>query len=473
MTHSEADLRAIGCDPGRRAETYRATPAGSELLADSVGDGTVLVPGLTPTGYGSAESCISVARDGTIFFAPAFTPEGNGLLRSRDNGASWQLLIPRIPGGKSHPRIQPFLYLDPVTERLFFHTALMSVMPPSLASGFHLTTSDDKGESWSYQLVAEDTRDWAKIYGGPPVKSQTYNYPRALYLSASSPISTRFWPVLFPDHQSIHRSLDGGKTWKKVGRISLKPRDVPGCSRWEWIIYGSGVVASDGTVFLGGRRGPHLGIAISSDEGESWDVRDLPGSRLLAYFNILQVGLVNGNYVIGEPLAIDSDDNLYAIWPDHQDRLRLAVSRDGAATWSEPVVVSAPGVRRVYYGAATARAPGVIAIAYYGTEDGTATHGYIAESLNALDAGPVFRGAAVNPPAEPLYGKGFDPGYLDMVLRGGDLNEIVQVRYTPAGDIVASFCKHMRRGADTPGGWDYPSHANSRLQGVVGRMVHR
>ena len=54
---------------------------------------------------------------------------------------------------------------------------------------------------------------------------------------------------------------------------------------------------------------------------------------------------------------------------------------------------------------------------------------------------------------------------------GGDLNEYLQVKYAPNGDIYGSFCKRMRRGAGKPGGWHFAAHAGSRLQGVLGRMT--
>jgi hypothetical protein len=61
--------------------------------------------------------------------------------------------------------------------------------------------------------------------------------------------------------------------------------------------------------------------------------------------------------------------------------------------------------------------------------------GHIAETLNALADKPVFQGATINAPHEPLSPRGFKVGY-DRMIFGGDLNEIVHVRYAPHGDIV-------------------------------------
>lgn len=295
--------------------------------------------------------------------------------------------------------------------------------------------------------VAKNARDWMKVYAGAPVQSRPLGYPNVVYLSAPTPISTRFWPWLAPRYQTVQRSMDGGANWTEVARLSLDPRD-------------------------GLRRGARLGLAISRDEGATWKVGDVPGSQLLRYWNITQVGFVNGNYVIGEPLALDQDGNLYALWPDHEDRLRLAVSRDQGKTFSEAVVVSAPEVTHVRYGAMAARSAGELAIAYYGSSDGRAYHGYIAESKNALDSMPVFVGATIHREDRPLYRHGFDPGYLGMFW-GGDLNEYLQVKFAANGDIYASFCKVMRRGAERAGGWSHRGHARSKLQGILGRLAQR
>jgi hypothetical protein len=452
--------------PGASA-SYRATRGGSVRapLAEQI---TV---SMTATGFGSAETCLAVTRDGTLFMAPGFGEEGNGVLRSRDHGQSWQLLPLRLPDGRSTTREQPYMYMDPRTERLFVHNSVMRFRPPDFRGGYHQFISDDQGESFRYQRFASEVRDWSKYCAGPTVHSQTVDYPHALYFAGPSPISTRFFPVLFPRYQSFRRSLDGGRSWERVGRISLSPRDVPNASRWEWVIFGNGVVGPDGSVYWIFRRGPQLSLAISRDEGKTWHIEDVPEAPLLPFFNLLQVGFVNPNYVIGEALSIDAQGNLYLVWPDLQDRLRLCVSRDRGHTFSTPVVVSAPEVGNVSFGTATLKEPGVIAIAYYGSFDGKAHHGYIAESRDALSAEPTFTGGIVNPTDDPLYPHGFKVGYDRMVF-GGDLNEIVHVRYAPNGDVLASFNKRMRQGAHKKGGWNAAQHANSRLQAVLGRLVH-
>jgi hypothetical protein len=185
------------------------------------------------------------------------------------------------------------------------------------------------GDTWEHRTIARAAVDWGKLYGGPSMTKG--DAARVLYFSAPLPISTRFFPVLFPKYQRVYRSYDNGETWSDCSRISLKPRQH-GLDPREWVIFGSGVVAEDGTVFLGFRRGPRLGIAISRDDAETWQIHDIPGAELLSYHNILQVGLVNPNYMIGEPLALDERNNLYALWPDASDRLRLAWSPDHGAT---------------------------------------------------------------------------------------------------------------------------------------------
>ena len=452
---------------GREAVPYAAGREESRPLRIEPEQGKPPVADCIMTGYGAAEPSLAIASDGTIFYAPVFTPKGNGLIRSRDKGKTWDLIIPRFGNTECHSRVQTYLYLDPATDRVFFHSSLLRMFPPRLKRGFNLTWSDDQGDTWHHVKLEIEALDWLKVYAGPPARSETSDYPNIVYMSAPTPISTRCWPGLFPKLQQVWRSLDGGNTWENAGCISLVPHDH-GLPRHEWIIFGSGVVAKDGTVYLGFRRGPRLGLAVSRDEGKTWEVKDVPGSRLLRYFNILQIGIINGNYVFSEPLALDGEGNLYAIWPDDKDVLRMAYSRDGGHTWSAPVVVSAPEVKHVRYHAMTVREPGRVAIAYYGSPNGLHYHGYIAESSDAFKEEPIFWSATVNDPSDPLYRYGFNVGYLEMWF-GGDLNEIVHIRYSPDGDIWASFCKRMPP-LILDRSWKRGEHAYSKLQGVIGRM---
>lgn len=121
------------------------------------------------------------------------------------------------------------------------------------------------------------------------------------------------------------------------------------------------------------------------------------------------------------------------------------------------------------------KAPGTIALAYYGSDDGGTTYNaYVSESLDALSATPAFQGARLNPPSgEPLFADGFDLGYSEL-LSMGDLLEIVRVAYAPNGDIWASFAKDMCPGMDrTRCTWVPEEHTNATYQLVMGRLQHR
>jgi hypothetical protein len=450
---------------------YRASPE-RVAVADDERAEPALMPCFQLTGFGSAENTLSVARDGTVFVAPVFTEDGAGFLRTKNHGESFEVILPGERGGRMHHRMQPYLYMDPVTERLFYWTTANPSLRPD---GFDLSISSDLGETFRGSTMGVGSFDWLKAVAAPPVTSEPIDYPNVLYAMAPTPTSTPV-PVIGPnpEYQQVLRSLDGGATWESVGgmQLSLHGEDHD-CAAEEWVIYGAGVALSDGTLYFGLRRCTRLSIAISRDEGASWTLRDLPGAQLVAYGGLAS-HVSSYNLLVTEPFAVDRDDNLYALWVDQDDVLRYAVSRDRAETWSTPVAVNAPEAPRAVFGSIAVREPGTIAIAYYGG-DGQAYEGYIAESTDALEARPHFASFAISEPEGPLFSGGFDIGYVSPTgaIAMGDLIEIVQVKYAPNGDIWAAFVKDMCEGMSNNCSWNAAEHAMSYYQGAVGRVVHR
>lgn len=223
---------------------------------------------------------------------------------------------------------------------------------------------------------------------------------RVTYLSAPTPFAVRVRPLINVTRQVIWRSFDGGVKWEVAGGFDIDSKNIPGLPSREYVSFGKGVVGPDGTVYIGGRYGRRFAVAVSRDEGLTWDVRMVPGSALAKYHNAVHFLLLGSRYLLPESMAVDDDGNVYAVWPDRDGLLHAAWSSDGAVNWSRPVVVSAPGVRDARFGAITATGSGRVGIAYYGREKGVPS---TASSRSAATSVPAARCSSAVSTTNPMH----------------------------------------------------------------------
>jgi hypothetical protein len=466
---------ALVCQSSSATAPFTAGAAGGTPSSASPPGGHAPAGCRSLTGFGASETSIGFASDGTVFLAPASVAAGNGVARSRDNGASWEALVPEFPDGGGHTRLEPFMYVDPADDHVYFATSklvLQNIATFVDTPGIHLTVSADQGDTWAYHDMAPESRDWVKIFSGGSAMGST---PHTVYFSAPSPIAGN-WAGIFPppDKQYVYKSLDGGQTWQTAGTLPLDPSMVQDCSANDYIMFGDGAIGPDGAVYLGYRLCTHLAVAASHDGGATWTTFEVTGAQLPPYNASSPLSILgNENAITGEPITVDASGNLYAVWEDPTSTPRYASSADSGKTWSAPVVVLAPPFTSARFAAVAAKAPGTIAIAYLGSADGTKFDGVIEESTDALDATPTFWAASISDPSDPLYPSGFASGYdVSYFSNGGDGVEFVQVKYAPSGDAWGSFVKDMCTAATSGCSWDYAAHANSRFQGAAGVLKH-
>lgn len=461
----------------RPAQTYFAGVTNS-LPAPGPVPGAAVTPCITYTGVGAAESVLRTAPNGDLFYSTAFTKAGVGILRSKDLGDTWEYRNTTKAGGARRSRVQGFMDQDPTTGRLFLHTAKLDIRALNIQTGFDSTFSDDGGTTWTPTSIGIRAIDMLRYGFGKPVTSTLNGYPNIIYAMAPSPTSTPIGITTQlalgnPLQQVMIKSLDGGKTWAHAGAFSIRPT-ANGCPVTEWVLWSAIQVAADGTIYVAGRRCDKVGIAMSRDEGRTWTVSNVPNTRLPKFQTIFDPPS-NPNYVLGDPLQIDSEGNIYLGYADANKRMRLTVSRDGGATWSEPVVISAPDVYGTYYPTITVKEPGRIGIGYLGVNGGAGANGYMAESTNALAARPTFTSQIINDPAKKLHPKGVQSGYITMFV-GDDLNEWLHVRYAANGELFGAFTADMCPNGNMLNfacaeGWNYLGSADrSRWQAVVGRL---
>ncbi len=378
------------------------------------------------TGFPGAEPTLAIARDGTVFTVSWEPGAQVDVLRSSDEGVSWDRISPRLPGGENSHRLSfdPYVYLDDDGGRLFTVDLLIACS--------YLSYSDDHGDSWTTNPLAcgQPFNDHQSIFSGPPVSSTVVGYEEIVY-------------YCFADYTNngafCSKSLDGGITFLPAGEKAYPAyEDEKFCGG----AHGHGVVDEDGVVYLPADFCGRPFLAISDDEGASW-----------RRIRVAPIGHVKGP---DPAVAVDDLGNIYYTWIGPDRLPRLVVSRDGGDRWTKPLLIAAPGVKEAAHVTIAAGAPGRIAFGYMGSENsrfsrcagenrcrpsyaGVMWHGYIGMTANAWSRNPRFFSGIVNRKSEPLIEGSCGPRRCDWLLDFMDV--VVGPDGTPWGTFVDTVTK--------------------------------
>lgn len=400
-TLSEASLVSsdTGWLPGSETITY--SPGGRDAkMVKGTGGGRMIY-----TGTGSWEPTLGIDSKGNIFYQGSSGAGDLNTVVSRDGGRSWEQATPRT---HTHT-MDPLVYVDKSTDRAF--TADLTW--PCIT----ISHTDDVGKSWTTSEACGLT-DHQNIFTGPPVSSPTVGYPNIVYMcamdgGAGNPSSTT---------TSCLKSLDGGITWIRTGTPAYTSGDrrhedgtgrVPGLCEGGT---GHGFVDSEGVAYLprGWCGQPYL--AISKDEGVTWERIQVANNGMPVTDN----GVPGNTRIFSHEaaVAVDDDGNIYYFWVARNRLPYLAISRDAGKTFSKPIMVGPPALSEAWGPAMDIGPTGKIALAYlgstnapggeapdgYGPEypDSVTWNGYITTTVDPLSKKPSFFTASVNPPSDPI-----------------------------------------------------------------------
>jgi hypothetical protein len=457
---AQASFSTAGCAPARPAVAYHA---GAKAVSPAP---KVLVPCATETGFYTGETGIGVTKQGTVWFSAANWEWQ--LARTSDSGARWTAFT--VPGPQAEPgcymgtsAILPqqcdsseqaktntvadaYLYVDPQTSKIFWSKTYGYAVCSSM------NMSADNGASWvPVSRFACPGADYEKISAGPAPAggAKPTGYPNVVYTCVVGPVP---WFLVGPG-RPCYKSLDGGATWSSTGAPAIPSPLAPGCLHYQE----PQRVGPDGTLYMplncaatGSNPYALVQVAISHDEGTTWSYSPVPTGD----------GGSGAGLIAGVSLDVDKSGNVYVVWPSAGNHVELAVSKDGGKTWKGPLDATMPGVTEGSPRAQVAadpKAPGHIAIAYYGYtgSDSSRRNGYLTESFNAADADPLFYGAELNDPGAPLY----------FPVKSGNLprNDYLGVTIAPDGTPWTALVK-LR--SDTPDSQGY-----IQSTGFAGRLV--
>lgn len=164
------------------------------------------------------------------------------------------------------------------------------------------------------------------------------------------------------------KSLDGGITFQRTGspafisdgtRTSGGTAGIPGLCLGT---VGHGRLGPDGTIFLPRGFCDQPFLAISRDEGDTWE-------RVQVADNGMAIGVSAGLGIEDHEarVAIDPAGTVYYTWIARDHLPYLAVSKDGGKTFGKPLMVAPPGVQETFGPSVAAGADGRIALSYVGT----------------------------------------------------------------------------------------------------------
>ncbi len=387
------------------------------------------------------------------------------------NGRSpWRDVSPTIGPIRAHPNTNdPYLYLDPRTNRLFNVDTTFAYGTPAYApTCAQISFSDNGGRSWTNSSEGCLENSFEKLFAGPPPTglpqipgvTKPVGYPDVIYYCAPA---VRPAEVPFGAETGCEKSLDGGLTFLPItppysdaSALASDPTDPP---RGDFGLPGlcdgftdPGVVGPDGTIYLPRDWCGEPYLAISHDEGTTW-------KRVQVADNGMPINDF-GAREHAASLSLGPGGALFYFYIAHNRLPYLVVSRDAGNHWSQPVRVGPPDLTEAALPAAAAETVGGhLAVAFMGStnsprspfpeiddcttslercvsngavaDSAEAAHyqnvtwnGYISVSDHPFAASPSFQTTAVNDPADPLHrgpcdepqGCGATGDFIDVVL---------------------------------------------------------
>ena len=201
--------------------------------------------GLQPcTAWGKGSyNCYSVVYhpkiEGTLF--AAIEPRGamNGIWRSEDNGKTWRQMTRGLPPGDA------------------FRRTTLAISRSEPYTIYALAANRDKGVLGIFRSV-NGGNSWRDITGDgfPSERFMSYNSTIAIHPDDSD---TVIWGGI-----SLHRTKDGGRTWKRI------TRRVPNTRRNHVHEDHHALLMPEGDLVYSGNDG---GVAVSTDGGDTWSDR--------------------------------------------------------------------------------------------------------------------------------------------------------------------------------------------------------
>ena len=360
----------------------------ANITADLTGDNIPYFTNATyyGTGFDTFEPTIGVTSSGAIFFTNwNGAGEGTHIIRSLDQGQSWEDVGPFLGGddggtGQTPNSNDPYIYVDKFTDRLVkFDMHALAVI--------NVEYSDDDGETWSTPFPTEG-------YGVPQDHQSIASMPHSsamvgevVYVYCINTGSAGAGP-------QCSRSVTGGHTWD-IQRPGY-PTGTPQCSGLHAHVAGS----IDGAVYRGNPSCDGPAVYRSLDGGSAWTEHTIT----------TEIGMHPALQHAHEvATAVDDEGNLYATWISDGLMPWYAYSRDQGDTWSEPMMIAAPGVTETGFPTIFAGSEGRVVLGYIGEVNDVTTNasnsgwsGYMAIMTDAFAENPLITSVAVNHPDDPL-----------------------------------------------------------------------
>jgi hypothetical protein len=404
---------------GGRAVAHRAEarPVQSKRLASHAPRAVVYA-----VGHDAWEPTVGITKNGAIFYAAYAASNQIDVMRSTNEGKTWEVVSPKVGPANRHVTADPYVFVDEITSRVYTIDLYVACSI--------LSYSDDEGETWITNPLAcgRPVNDHQSLFSGPPVTSATVGYPNILYYCWNDVLTS-----------SCSKSLDGGITFVPTGSPAFAP-GAPGeggAGEMCGGLHGHGVVGLDGTVYLPREYCGEPWLAMSTDEGMSWE-----------HVQVANNGVAQDEDfgAASDPtVAVDRKGNIYYAWIASNRLPYLTVSRDAGKTWSKPLMIAAPKVREASMISLDAGDPGKIAFAYMGTENmrpplgekgdyARATwNGYIGITVDGLSKDPLFYSGHINDKRYPLTGHKCSP------RRCTGVGDFLDIQIAPDGTPWATF----------------------------------